>query len=214
MVATLHRTVCNLQAYAFARFTSLPCSYVHAFNIKPEDAAYKALFEDSQGLLIGNIEKLHALLEAPVIERLLTHAGVDGDGWEDAAGAGIIGLPSHDAVAAAAGLWRQRIVALLSATSGFLDRFLAAVKEDRDAFMLARCPGGIRVAVARAGSDSSTGSTRSGRRGAVRRNKSGSTVDPTSASSSRAGSSATVAAAAVGGAGAASAAVAAPSAGR
>lgn len=157
-------------------------------------------------MLIGNLEKLHALLETRAIEALLT--GVVGDHGVGAGGPGAsaVGLPSHDVVSAAASAWRQQVMSLLSATSGFLDRFLLAVQRG----FMHSAAAAAGVSIGRAASNGSTGSA--GRRLAMRRQRSGSSSKGSgSTSSSRAGSGAlATAGGAIGGAGAAAGAGALP----
>lgn len=167
LLAAAARTPGLIGTVHLANFLSiLPCSYTHAFYVK--DASYRALFEDSQGLLIGNLEKLHSLLETHTIEAALT--GAVARGGPSTASASL--LP-HDKLAASVDAWRQQVIGLITATAGFLDRFLEAVQHG---FMAAGS--GLR----RSGSTGSTGAGRG-----VRRHKSGgSAATPSRTASSKA----------------------------
>lgn len=176
---------------------ALPCSacctrsYIHGFYVK--DPTYKALFEDSQGLLIGNLEKLHSLLETHTIEAVLTgppaargKPAAAASAGAGAAGSGAPSAPSllpHDQLAASTDAWRQQVIGLMTATTGFLGRFLEAVQHG---FMAAGA--GLR----RSGSHGSAGPR-------VRRHKSGessSSESPRGASASVTGTAAAAAGAA------------------
>jgi len=116
----LNTTLANAREVVTRGRHAAKWAYVHALNISAASVSYRALFEDSQGMLEHHLENLHERCVPSTLRRLTEGLTRDYE-------AGVVAVEE----------WRRAVTQYAAATSQFLGNLLHFVISEREAALVA-----------------------------------------------------------------------------